>query len=309
MATATALLSAGVNFRPSDSVENDIKGLAGARPSQQKTGRHYCVTRGSLGFQSTWRAQAATGNLSESNKVLAGVRSLHSNTGTDLPIREHSSNVGFQSTMNLPTWRAQSLTGKLSGSNKSALGATSLNPRTGVGLSKHESSTNLGFRSIPRWRAQATAGKSTTSGIRWWEKDGGPNFHDVHSTQEFLNILSTAGEKLVVVEFYATWCGSCRALYPKLCQIAEENPDVVFAKVGLEANRSLCKSLNIKVLPFFHFYRGSEGRLDAFSCYLTKLHKLRDAIALHNTDRCSIGTPVGVRFLGEQGASASTSPR
>ena len=69
----------------------------------------------------------------------------------------------------------------------------------------------------------------------------------------------------------------------------------------------MCKSLGIKVLPYFHFYRGAEGRLEAFSCSLSKLQKLRDAIAQHNTDRCSIGPPVGVGniFLTNQNDNAA----
>ena len=143
-------------------------------------------------------------------------------------------------------------------------------------------------------RLRVGAGKADSDGVRWWEKDGGPNFHDVHSTQEFVDALANAGEKLVVVEFYASWCGSCRALYPKLCKLAAEHLDVEFIKVNFEENKPMCKSLNIKVLPYFHFYRGSAGRLDSFSCSLAKLQKLRDAIAQHNTDRCSIGPPIGV---------------
>ena len=36
-------------------------------------------------------------------------------------------------------------------------------------------------------------------------------------------------------------------------------------------NHALCKSLNVNILPFFHFYRGQEGLVDAFSCSLTKV--------------------------------------
>lgn len=169
----------------------------------------------------------------------------------------------------------------------------------------------------PRVRERAAtlrvrAGNADSDGVKWWEKDGGPNFRDVHSTQEFVDALANAGEKLVVVEFYASWCGSCRALYPKLCKLAAEHLDVEFMKVNFEENKPMCKSLNIKVLPYFHFYRGAEGRLDAFSCSLAKLQKLRDAIALHNTDRCSIGPPIGVGNIfssgnKDQAAAASTS--
>lgn len=148
-------------------------------------------------------------------------------------------------------------------------------------------------------RLQVHAGGDTsqTDGTKWWQKGTAPNLRDVNSTQEFLDALSNAGEKLVVVEFFATWCGSCKALYPKLCQLADEHPDIEFLKVNFDENKAMCKSLNVKVLPFFHFYRGAEGRLDSFSCSLSKLAKLKEAIATHNTDRCSIGPPVG---LGEE---------
>lgn len=156
-------------------------------------------------------------------------------------------------------------------------------------------------------RPLVRAAREASDGVRWWEKDGGPNFNDVHSTQEFVDALANAGDKLVVVEFYASWCGSCRALYPKLCKLAGEYGNVEFIKVNFEENKAMCKSLGIKVLPYFHFYRGAEGRLEAFSCSLSKLQKLKDAIAQHNTDRCSIGPPVGVGniFLTSQNDNAA----
>lgn len=68
----------------------------------------------------------------------------------------------------------------------------------------------------------------------------------------------------------------------------------MFLKVNFDANKSMCKALNVKVLPYFHFYRGADGQLESFSCSLAKFQKIKDAIQLHNTDRCSIGPPIGV---------------
>lgn len=129
---------------------------------------------------------------------------------------------------------------------------------------------------------------------KWWEKNAGPNMIDIHSTEEFLDALSQAGDRLVIVEFYGTWCASCRALYPKLCKTAAENPDIIFLKINFDENKPMCKRLNVRVLPYFHFYRGADGRLESFSCSLAKFQKIKDAIATHNTARCSIGPPVGV---------------
>eukprot|EP00898_Chlorokybus_atmophyticus_P001341 jgi/Chlat1/2207/Chrsp17S02761 len=145
------------------------------------------------------------------------------------------------------------------------------------------------------------AALAPNDGVKWWEKDAPPNMRDVHSISDFVNILSTESERLVVVDFYATWCGSCRALYPKLVKLAEEHPHVTFLKVNFDANKAMCKSLNVKVLPFFHFYRGSEGRVAGFSASLSKIAKLREALQVHGADRCSLGPSrvlEGVTFPG-----------
>lgn len=109
---------------------------------------------------------------------------------------------------------------------------------------------------------------------KWWEKNAGPNMIDIHSTQEFLNALSQAGDRLVIVEFYGTWCGSCRALFPKLCKTAQEHPEIMFLKVNFDENKPMCKNLNVRVLPYFHFYRGADGQLESFSCSLAKVSNL-----------------------------------
>ncbi|XP_044471627.1 thioredoxin-like 2, chloroplastic [Mangifera indica] len=138
---------------------------------------------------------------------------------------------------------------------------------------------------------------------KWWEKNA-PNMIDIHSTQEFLGALSQAGDKLVIVEFYGSWCASCRALYPKLCRTAEEHPEILFLKVNFDENKPMCKSLNVKVLPYFHFYRGADGQLESFSCSLAKFQKIKDAIQQHNTARCSIGPPKGVGDLSLEAISS-----
>lgn len=57
----------------------------------------------------------------------------------------------------------------------------------------------------------------------------------------------------------------------QLCRTAEDHPEILFLKVNFDENKSMCKSMNVKVLPFFHFYRGAEGQLESFSCSLAKV--------------------------------------
>ncbi|CAA0842082.1 Alkaline-phosphatase-like family protein [Striga hermonthica] len=82
-----------------------------------------------------------------------------------------------------------------------------------------------------------------------------------------------------------------------LSRTAKEHPDIImFLKVKFDENKSMCKSLNVKVLPYFHFYRGADGHLEAFSCSLAKFQKIKDAIEVHNTARSSIGPPKGIEI-------------
>ncbi|KAJ7534745.1 hypothetical protein O6H91_12G002000 [Diphasiastrum complanatum] len=138
------------------------------------------------------------------------------------------------------------------------------------------------------WRAHPRRLHDQINGAfsRWWEKSGGPNMVDIHSSEELLEALVTASNKLVVVEYYATWCAACRALYPEVCNLAVQHKEVQFLNVNATENMQLCKAFKVKVFPLFQFYRGPDGLLDSFSCTLSKLHKLRHAIAKHNTDRC-----------------------
>ncbi|KAH9621132.1 hypothetical protein KSS87_023804 [Heliosperma pusillum] len=133
----------------------------------------------------------------------------------------------------------------------------------------------------PLFMAHAVVAEATDQ-PKWWEKNAGPNMIDIHSTEEFLGALKDAGDKLVVAEFYGTWCASCRALFPKLCRMAEEHPDILFLKVNFDENKPMCKSMNVKVLPYFHFYRGADGKVEDFSCSLAKIQKIKDAIVMYN---------------------------
>lgn len=129
---------------------------------------------------------------------------------------------------------------------------------------------------------------------RWWEKTLKPNMIEIHSAQELVEFLSNTGDRLVIVDFYSPGCGGCRALHPKICQLAESNPNAVFLKVNYEELKTTCHTLHIHVLPFFRFYRGAEGRLCSFSCTNATIKKFKDALAKHGTDQDVLGPAKGL---------------
>lgn len=126
------------------------------------------------------------------------------------------------------------------------------------------------------------------------------NFKHVVGVQELVDELATHQKELVVVDFFAPWCGACRSLFPKLKKLAVENPDVRFLGVNFEENKQLAKGLGVKVLPYFHFYRGSDGRVAEFSASLSKIQKLRDALKEHDCKgECPFDPDEGYTSLDE----------
>ncbi|KAG2483193.1 hypothetical protein HYH03_017928 [Edaphochlamys debaryana] len=117
---------------------------------------------------------------------------------------------------------------------------------------------------------------------------------DINSIQQLVDELADAGDRLVIVEFYAQWCNACRALFPKICRLVGERPEVLFLKVNFDDNKDAARTLGVKVLPYFHFYLGAQGRVAAFSCTISKLQLFKDNLEAYSSPFCSIGAPAGL---------------
>ncbi len=57
------------------------------------------------------------------------------------------------------------------------------------------------------------------------------------------------GNDLVIIDFWAEWCGPCRAYAPVFERVSEEFSDVVFAKVDTEVEQALAGSFGIRSIP------------------------------------------------------------
>lgn len=63
------------------------------------------------------------------------------------------------------------------------------------------------------------------------------------------------GNNMVIVDFWAPWCGPCKSFGPVFEQMSEKFPNVVFAKVNTEVEQEIGRDFNIRSIPTLMVFR------------------------------------------------------
>ena len=90
--------------------------------------------------------------------------------------------------------------------------------------------------------------------------------------------ILAAGDKLIVIDFFAEWCPPCRIISPEFEKLALEEKDVVFLEVKIAVNPEVADRFYINTLPTFIFIKD----LALVDLVLgAKVDKLKEAINKH----------------------------
>ena len=72
------------------------------------------------------------------------------------------------------------------------------------------------------------------------------------------NFEQVTGNQKVIVDFYADWCGPCRAMAPTLESFADDREDVTVAKLDVDANPELAQAFNVRSIPTIVAFKDGE---------------------------------------------------
>lgn len=76
---------------------------------------------------------------------------------------------------------------------------------------------------------------------------------EVKSLPEFQQAITFEG--LTVVDFYATWCGPCKAISPVLEKLSNNFTQAQFIKVDVDAAADVAQEYAIRAMPTFFFFK------------------------------------------------------
>lgn len=76
--------------------------------------------------------------------------------------------------------------------------------------------------------------------------------------------LNKAGDKLVVLDFFATWCDPCKRIGPIMETVAQQFKNVIFLKIDVDENIESSLKYEITSMPTFIFFKKKQ-MLERFS--------------------------------------------
>jgi len=89
------------------------------------------------------------------------------------------------------------------------------------------------------------------------------NVIPIHSNEEYEKETEKAKDKLIVIDWTASWCGPCKYVAPYFAALSDLHKDVVFLKIDVDECDELAKKAGISSMPTFHFHKKG-NKIDEF---------------------------------------------
>ena len=88
------------------------------------------------------------------------------------------------------------------------------------------------------------------------EKRALGNVVKIHNESEFNDAIKT--DKLIIVDFTASWCGPCRYIAPKFAELSNQYQNVLFLKVDVDEVPKLPQIYEVAAFPTFKYLKNSK---------------------------------------------------
>ena len=80
----------------------------------------------------------------------------------------------------------------------------------------------------------------------------------IELTNETFDSEVVEADRLVIVDFWATWCTPCRMLTPILEEIAAERPDIKICKINMDDAQDIAEQYAVMSLPALLYFKNGE---------------------------------------------------
>ena len=99
---------------------------------------------------------------------------------------------------------------------------------------------------------------------------------ELKNKKDFSSAVGNEGTGLVVIDFFADWCGPCKRIAPKIDAFTEKYKNVGFYKINVENQElsKICEACQIKSLPTFCLFVGGKYITNLVGANESELEKL-----------------------------------
>jgi thioredoxin 1 len=81
---------------------------------------------------------------------------------------------------------------------------------------------------------------------------------DILDAEFEVEVIKASNNKLVLVDFWAPWCGPCVAMAPTLNEIAAEMPEIEIIKINIDESQAYAKQFGVRSIPNLLLFKKGE---------------------------------------------------